>query len=293
MLDAARRVGTAGTAAAVLALGSGDVGWQAALALTLFVTLGLPHGALDHRVGGQALGWGTIPFHLGYVAAGLAFAALWFVVPALGAAAFLALSAWHFGEAEVRDLPVRTASRPALALARGAMVVALLAASWPAEVAALLGAWSPVPADLPRTIALPVVAWGTNVALTAAAAERGAWPAVGRAALDAGIVAAWLWTAEPLLAFAGYFTAWHSLDHLRVLGVRLRLAPTALAAAVVPYTALAAAGGALIAALGFSVGGAPFAAAALGAIAAVATPHVALVEVWRATFAREATPARG
>jgi beta-carotene 15,15'-dioxygenase len=281
VVDAARRWGTLAAAGVVAVLGSGGAGWQAALALALFVTLGLPHGALDHRVGSQELGWSWWFFHGAYVATGLLVAVAWFLWPPLAAVAFLGLSAWHFGEADVRALDVRRGWRPPLILARGALVVGLLASAWPSEVAALLGPWALLPAQTPRTLAAPISLWALNASLLVVA-HRGSPARLAQAFLDAAAVAAWLWAAEPLLAFAGYFTVWHSFDHLRLLGERLRLRPSALAAAVIPYTVLAAAGGAAIAAIGLGVGAATSAAAALGAIAAVATPHLVLVELWRA-----------
>jgi Brp/Blh family beta-carotene 15,15'-monooxygenase len=274
----------------VAAFGSGDIGGQAALALTLFVGLGLPHGALDHRVGTEELRWSPQLFYVAYLAAGLAMAAAWYLLPLASATLFLVLSAWHFGEADVRSLPVQPGWRPALNLARGGLVVGLLAASWPAEVASLLGPWAPVSVTLPRTVALPLVLWTFNVGLMLVAVPRTHRKRVAYAALDAALVAAWLWTAEPLLAFVGYFTAWHSFDHLRLLGARFRLAPSALAAAVVPYTVLATAGGAAIAWIGLGLFSATFAAAALGAVSAVATPHLVLVEIWRSTFSTPSRP---
>lgn len=280
LLPNVRRVVTLFAAAGVAAFGSGDAGWQAAVALVLFVTLGLPHGALDHHVATNHLRLGAPTFYVAYLTLAVVVAVGWFVWPAAAVLGFLLASAWHFGEADVRALPLRPGWMPVVAAARGSMVVGLLAASWPSEVAALLGPWALLPAELPRTWWLPAGAWGLQVAVLGVAFRGGA-QRFAVACVDALAVALWLWVADPLLAFIGYFAFWHSLDHLRELGRRLALRPVALAAAVVPYTVLAAAGGAAIVVLGVGVASATVASAALGAVAAVATPHLVLVEGWR------------
>lgn len=275
----ARRLGTVAAAGLVAAHGSGDLAWQAAMALTLFVTLGLPHGALDHRVATARVGLGAYQFYVGYIATGLAVAATWYALPHLAGPLFLASSAWHFGEADLRRLRMRHVWRKPLNIIRGASIVAMLALAWPDEVAVLLGPWAVAPAALPRTGWLLASLMMLNVGLMLAVIREPARVRLA-ASLDVIAVLAWLWAAEPLLAFALYFTVWHSADHLRELAAGMQLRPSTLAAAVVPYTVLAAAGGAVLVALGTRFGSAPVTAAALGAIAAVATPHIALVELW-------------
>ncbi len=74
---------------------------EIALALACIGLVGLPHGAADvwlarHRGLVSSL-TSTAVFMLGYVALAALVVAVWIAVPALSLAAFLTISAWHFG----------------------------------------------------------------------------------------------------------------------------------------------------------------------------------------------------
>lgn len=273
------------TAIAVLAVavfGSGPSGWQAAVTLVGFVVIGLPHGALDHRVGVRAMGLRPAVFYVAYLGFALAVGALWFWWPGPAAVSFLVASAWHFGEADVRHLRARRGMGHAVILSRGALIVGLLALSWPDQVVTLLGPWSPWPVGWSRTVALPAGLWSLHAGVILLG-TRSALREVVPVLISGLVLAAWMWMAEPLLAFAGYFLCWHSLDHLDVLRRALRLNTTRLVASVIPYTVAAALGSALVVVLGLNlpVSDGALAGVALGSLAAVASPHLVVVELWR------------
>ncbi|MEC7947275.1 MAG: Brp/Blh family beta-carotene 15,15'-dioxygenase [Myxococcota bacterium] len=253
-------------------------GAQLVVLAVALVVLGLPHGALDDRVSARIFRVRGILFYVAYLAPVVATGLAWWVAPQASFLAFLAASAWHFGEGDLRELgpgPGATAAR----LTRGALIVGVLFTAQPAQVAELLGpslsAEAP-PAHASVTIALSLLA----VHAAALIAARGDRLSTTRAVVDAAAVTLWLSLAPPLLAFAGYFACWHSRAHVetlyregfgRAFWVRsLRL------------TVAAAVGGAVVLACVHRF--APqvaIAEALLPVIAALAAPHMALVEAWR------------
>ena len=69
-----------------------------------FVLIGLPHGALDHKVMDKKI-WS--PDFLSIYIGIMGLVALgWIVSPAISLFVFLLFSAWHFGETEFRDLGI-------------------------------------------------------------------------------------------------------------------------------------------------------------------------------------------
>jgi len=66
---------------------------------------GIPHGAIDHWVAldGKMNGKRVFNFTVKYIAVMLVVGLLWWIIPALGFSLFIAYSAWHFGETDLRD----------------------------------------------------------------------------------------------------------------------------------------------------------------------------------------------
>jgi len=242
------------------------------------VVLGLPHGALDDQISDRVFRVRGAGFYAAYLAPVVGTGMIWWAAPQFSFLAFLAASAWHFGEGDLRGFaPSRGMN--AARLTRGTLVVGVLFTARPAEVAELLGpvlsAGAP-PAHAAPTIALSLLAIHAATLLAVGGGGR----STNRALLDAAAVTVWLSFAPPLLAFAGYFACWHSRAHVETLyregfgrsfwGRSLRL------------TLAAAAGGTVVlASVHHFAGEVAVAEALLPVIAALATPHMALVEAWR------------
>jgi beta-carotene 15,15'-dioxygenase len=201
-----------------LGTGMGFTWFHQTLVVLLFLTLGLPHGALDlllfRRSGGRA---GTLTFATVYLAASTAVLAAWWVVPAWTLVGFLLLSAWHLGESDFEHLD---SLRHPLGFSRGACVVGLPFLVHPEQVSAVLanmgltGLWSPAPWNLPMAVALSfqhflVLVWVRRKA------SSGAW---NHELIQSAVLAAAFWVLHPLLAFALHFTLWHAAAH----SIRLR-----------------------------------------------------------------------
>ena len=78
-----------------------SLGQQIIILAILIMLLGMPHGALDHKVAQKAGLYNSNMGFIGFFAIYLGLAAgafgLWLVAPALSLIAFLLISAWHFG----------------------------------------------------------------------------------------------------------------------------------------------------------------------------------------------------
>lgn len=87
--------------AVIYLLGSLPFEWQAALLSFLILLLGIPHGALDHKVA-EATGlvknrFALFLFLLAYLLMSVCGFVLWIFFPSVSLLFFLVISAWHFG----------------------------------------------------------------------------------------------------------------------------------------------------------------------------------------------------
>ena len=67
--------------------------------------IGIPHGALDHKVFQQPIY--SIPFLTSYIGLMILVGIGWFISPLFSLLLFLVGSAWHFGETEFKDLGIQ------------------------------------------------------------------------------------------------------------------------------------------------------------------------------------------
>ncbi|HEU4675183.1 MAG TPA: Brp/Blh family beta-carotene 15,15'-dioxygenase [Motilibacteraceae bacterium] len=217
-----------GALAAVLALSVLAPGAARSAALPLAVVgavLGIPHGAVDHlvpwwwsaRPGAQGRRRQIVLFAAGYAVAAAAALAVSLLAPAVTFAAFLLLSALHFGRGEVAAWAER-GGRPVpslggsitTSLAPGLVVVGLMLWSPRADV----GLLAPIAPGLAGAADRLQVVGLTATALVTVAAALSLLR--DRRLLDAGELAlllATFWLAPPLAAFGVYFGCWHAVRH--------------------------------------------------------------------------------
>jgi len=268
-----------GATSLLFTVGPPSLAWQLVALLVAMLTTGLSHGAVDHLVASRFFRAEGLRFYGPYLAVSGMTALTWVWSPPLALALFLALSIWHFGEGDLRDHAPHLQGRVGASVTRGLIVVGTLFTAWPDDVAGLLGPdlWQ-VPA-LERSVWIPAGLCALHLATLAGSTRR--WRgSLELAALDAVVLAIWLWTAPPILAFAGYFGAWHSMAHIDTL--QKRLVGRSLLYHAMPLTLLALAGSGLaLVAVDWWLGERPIAGVLLPVLAALATPHVIVVEAWR------------
>jgi len=296
------------------------------LPVTLGLLLGLPHGAVDHLVPAWVRARrlplpATAALLVGYVAT----AAVMFVLlrryPLPGLLVFLAASLLHFGTGEVqydriRTQParlrrlrspmagrrVRTAAAAALqVLGWGGISVLLPLACWPAQVRPVLEALAPGSGRLllaphVRHAAAAVVLAAAGLTVARALRQRRYRPAA-----ELSLLVAVFLLVPPLVAFAGYFGAWHSTRHIvRLLAADPantgdlaagRLAPALRRFARAAAWPTAAALLALVALVAATHGAQAYLAADLTLLAALTAPHMLLVGWLDRQTARPTTPA--
>ncbi|MGY6588506.1 MAG: Brp/Blh family beta-carotene 15,15'-dioxygenase [Wenzhouxiangella sp.] len=182
--------------------------WLPLVLLSLGVVfLGIPHGALDGLLLRNSGHWpkrhGLLGFHLSYLVLAFGVVVLWWWLPLISLAAFLLISAIHFGG------DFKPAPRPWQWLA-GAWLLLLPIAFHTSDVARLFvmlsgdgGAW------LAETLALPVAGLAIGGLILAATLAR--FRPIFSIELVLLLVLASL--TPPLVYFAVYFCCLHSLRH--------------------------------------------------------------------------------
>lgn len=218
----------------------------------LVATIGLPHGAADHRFARTRLeplagpSWLFI-FLAGYLIAALAVLCGWLWAPAITAMSFFLLSAWHFGQEEPRMAIGPQLLRPLLRFARGGLVIWTPILFQPAKVTEILTVIAPqgFPSPAPEVSLIVTFAW-VMLCLAAVGWAWQCWVAlfatcrkrlvlVSDNVMVASFVALFA-TMNPLVSFLIYFCGWHSVRGLRRLRRELEESWTQLAVSLTPLT---------------------------------------------------------
>lgn len=215
---------------ATIALGVWGPALEGSVAVAiLFVAVtvtGIPHGAIDHLVAARLYDlrftWrDQAKFYGGYLALMAAYGALWPLAPAGCLAAFLVMTMYHFGQADLAYWELAPGPARLLYLSRGLFLIGLPIAAFPGLVDPIFEAiggvqlldWALVTTYQTATLigligqhvgGLVVAAWVATVA---------SWQ-IAREALTVGLLAALFVTVPPLVAFSVYFALWHSLGHI-------------------------------------------------------------------------------
>lgn len=272
--------------------------WLPGLVVVVAVVgLGIPHGSVDHLVGGardegtRKPGRFAMRYLLAMSVAGLA----WLLSPELALAGFLVLSVHHFGQSDLAYLAARDrASMWLLQWSRGIFLVGLPLVAHPdgiAPVVQRLGGGDPAEwgwlAGSPWLWSLLLIGQHALVGCLLAGAI-GEPASVRRECVAVAVLSLLFIATHPLIGFALYFGLWHSLAHLLVLADVVATPPgslrclTRLAA---PLTTVSVAGLALSAAAVAITGRTDLVVpVAFLLISVVTLPHTFVVEqLWRVT----------
>jgi len=207
--------------------------WQIIALGPMVALLGLPHGALDHRVASALWPLLYLRHHAifvgGYLGLAIAVLALWVVQPAIALAAFLVYSALHFSDDWRQELGLWQS------LPLGVSVIVLPALVFQSDVAMLFGlltseTTATLFADLMHKTAIAAIV--ASVLCLVLNVRRAPWVIVEYALLVATAL-----IAAPLIYFVVYFCGLHSPRHFLLTADQLRLTPVQGLRAALPIMA--------------------------------------------------------
>ena len=256
--------------------------WQIIALGPLVALLGLPHGALDHRVATALWPLRTLRQHAifvaGYIGLAIAVLILWIMAPSIALAAFLIYSALHFSDDWRADLGLWQS------LPLGISVISLPALVFQSDVAVLFGFLIAEPtatlfaALLHKTAIAAIIASALCLMVNLRAAP---WVTAEYALLVATAL-----VAPPLIYFVIYFCALHSPRHFLLTADQLRLTPLQALRAAGPIMgatlAMAALGAIVLAVFTPAFEAATLQIVFIG-LAALTVPHMLLTAVVRST----------
>ncbi|MDX1639137.1 MAG: Brp/Blh family beta-carotene 15,15'-dioxygenase [Balneolaceae bacterium] len=190
--------------------------------------IGIPHGSLDHYVTARLYDLpftiaGQLGFYLYYLVMVLLMSGIWLYNDLLGFLFFSVISMYHFGQADLRHLNIPRRFKAGLYLSRGTMILGLIVFSH-------IDYTAPVLAEITSRPILESPFVFANHKLLAFAAfiqyllfqgilllvySRQISTPVYYTMGDALLVSSLFLLVDPILAFAVYFGAWHSLGHFR------------------------------------------------------------------------------
>ncbi|MGV8952679.1 MAG: Brp/Blh family beta-carotene 15,15'-dioxygenase [Cypionkella sp.] len=246
----------------------------------LVALLGLPHGALDHRVASALWPLITLRDHAvfiaGYIGLAIAVVVLWIIAPGIALGAFLIYSALHFSDdwrAEVglwQSLPL------------GISVIALPALVFQSDVTVLFGFLTAEPTATLFAALLhkaAIAAIFVSALCLVVNLRPAPWVAVEYAALVATAL-----ITSPLIYFVVYFCLLHSPRHFLLTADQLKLTLLQALRATWPILmstlAMAAVGALVLAVLTPAFEQATLQIVFIG-LAALTVPHMLLTAVFR------------
>jgi Brp/Blh family beta-carotene 15,15'-monooxygenase len=204
------------------------IGWQIICLCLSVMILGIPHGAMDHRVAQSLMkSWTYSKWVPLFVTGYLGFAGVmlwgWYVAPVMALLVFLLISALHFGLGDLEQQPgtIREWSRGIVAFTRGAIPIGLPIVFHFKQVSALFSWLMPVgnaSIRLPMSeiywvaVAVAIPAFSIQCLL---AIKRRDWIDLWELCL-LGFV---FYGMPPLIGFAIYFGMWHAPRHLIELAI--------------------------------------------------------------------------
>ena len=214
------------TSLVFLALGGLPIGWQVALALVA-ITVGIPHGAVDHIISVPKFASGRMAlFLIGYLS--VVGVAIWAILSAnlLGFQLVVLMSAIHFGigdAAFISELDARKQNKskfPKLPYIIASGFTPVIIPLSNSESAAALNEVNPILVNWAGSIAPLLFSGMVTISLASII-----WMLVKKRhqeAIDLSLLLVLALVAPPLVAFAFYFGFWHALRHTGRLSIELQ-----------------------------------------------------------------------
>lgn len=189
------------------------------------LVIGIPHGAIDHIMAAELYSLNQtlkdhLLFYASYLLVMIVIGALWIFLPEAGMALFLAISIYHFGQADMEDfLGERHPVNRVFYLSRGVLIIGLIVFSEPLTT-------YPIMADAMRieTMVFSDFMPSANASLWTVGGVYTLASLYGIISgridnpinfiVDSLLLTLFLLITGPLIGFAIYFALWHSAGHI-------------------------------------------------------------------------------
>ncbi len=186
--------------------------------------IGIPHGAIDHVVSSELFGTGNsfkghVTFYGSYLIIMLLLGLIWIFLPIAGMIIFLAISIYHFGQADMEDFLKIEEKRPLWYIVRGVFLIGLIIFPSPDVTYPIISSAMNIPLDqfysiMPsHTVSLIIILllYTTFVLISV---FNGEIPGLNIFILESFILILLFIISGPLIGFALYFALWHSSGHI-------------------------------------------------------------------------------
>ncbi len=199
-----------------------------ALAASILI-IGMPHGALDHKIYFKALHKEEtlktqIIFYSGYLLVVAVYAWLWYVQPFIGFVLFMLFTLYHFGQSDTERLPLNGFLKQLFIVARGLSIAGLILFGsdpfYTSRVVESVTGMSLISIVYNFTttedLRLFFVVMYPSVYLLGSLLSKKV-PLKSWLSLDALVVPALFSLVDPIFAFALYFGLWHGYNHTKTM----------------------------------------------------------------------------
>jgi len=185
--------------------------------IALVGTVGLLHGALDHKVAFEYFSadpklkaW--FRFLVGYIGVMMVYGIVWYILPVFALALFLGLFVWHFGQSDISPYqPERGAAW--LYITRSSAVLAMILGFHLDETQAILDTLIDISVLYPYAESMAIGAWLLHLLTLLVFRPQPLLKAI----VDISWLALLSYFLPLLMAFSVYFGLWHSVNHLHEL----------------------------------------------------------------------------
>jgi beta-carotene 15,15'-dioxygenase len=186
--------------------------------------IGIPHGAIDHIMAAELFGLNKtlkdhLLFYASYLIIMLAVGLLWYLLPVGGMILFLAISVYHFGQADMEDFLVKQKGSRIWHITRGSLIIGLIVfadttITYPIMTEAMNISPDIFTERMPDS-QLSVIAISSGyVLIMGMGAYFGYFNSIWRLTADSILLILVLLITGPLIGFALYFALWHSAGHI-------------------------------------------------------------------------------
>lgn len=188
------------------------------------LAIGIPHGAIDHIMAEKVYGldktWkGRSKFYAGYLGLMMLVGLLWMLNPLAGMLFFFAITVYHFGQADFKDVVSSGSYGFPWYLARGTLILGLIVfadtgVSLPIMAQALQIESAVLFSFLPDQNAALLILFAVYALSVMFGIFTGMLHDGWKIVADSALIILLFLQAGPLAGFATYFALWHSAGHV-------------------------------------------------------------------------------